>query len=72
MPGADVARLRALLQRAGLPVAGAPLGGARYGELMRRDKKVAEGAIRFILLRSLGEAYVTADVAETDLAAVLP
>jgi len=71
LPKADVDRLRALLHRARLPVAGAPLGAARYLTLMRRDKKVAEGAMRFVLLRSLGDAYVTSDVAEGDLAAVL-
>ncbi len=38
---------------------------------MRRDKKVAEGTIRFVLLRALGDAFVAADVADADLAAVL-
>jgi len=69
---ADVGRLRQLLQRARLPVAGAPLGRDRYVALMRRDKKVAEGTSRFVLLRSLGDAYVAADVGDADLAAVLP
>ena len=44
----------------------------RYVALMRRDKKVTEGSIRFVLLRGLGDAYVTADVAETDLAPFCP
>ncbi len=72
LPQADVVRLRALLQRARLPVAGPPLGSSRYLTLMRRDKKVAKGAIRLVLLRALGDAYVTAEIAENDLAALLP
>jgi 3-dehydroquinate synthase len=68
---ADRDRLRALIERAGLPVRAPPLGVARYRELMGRDKKVAGGAMRFVLLRDLGAAYVTADVAEGDLDAVL-
>ena len=38
------------------------LGVERYLELMGIDKKVESGKIRFILLRSLGSAYLTADV----------
>ncbi len=69
---ADAARLSALVQRAGLPVEAPPLGADRYLELMRHDKKVQAGAIRFILLRALGEAFVTADVAAADLRGILP
>ena len=67
----DVARLRALLARARLPVDAPALGRARYRELMLRDKKVVAGSIRFILLKGLGRAYVAADVADRDLDAVL-
>jgi 3-dehydroquinate synthase len=59
---ADVARVRALLARAGLPVAAPELGVGRYLELMGLDKKVEGGRIRFVLLRALGDAFVTADV----------
>jgi len=71
LPHSDVARLRALLRRFRLPVAGAPLGADRYLALMGRDKKIAGGSMRFVLLRALGDAYVTADVAPRDLAAIL-
>ncbi|MDQ6619627.1 MAG: 3-dehydroquinate synthase [Pseudomonadota bacterium] len=64
---ADSDRLRALIARAGLPVDPPALGRQRYLELMRRDKKVLAGTLRFILLRALGEAYVAADVSESDL-----
>jgi 3-dehydroquinate synthetase len=39
---------------------------------MSHDKKVVAGAIRFVLLRALGEAFVTADVPLAELQAVLP
>jgi 3-dehydroquinate synthetase len=68
---ADVERLRALLERAGLPVDAPRLGASRYLELMRHDKKVVAGSIRFVLLRAVGQAFVTADVRETDVGAVL-
>ena len=68
----DGGRLRDLLARARLPVDGAPLGAKRYLELMGRDKKVAAGAMRFVLLRGLGEAYVAGDIARPEVAAVLP
>ena len=42
---------RSLLGRARLPVEAPPLGADRYLELMRRDKKVVGGAMRFVLLR---------------------
>ncbi len=61
--GADVERLLVLLQRAGLPVDAPRLGAERYLELMGRDKKVVAGAIRYVLLRGIGEAFVTSDVA---------
>ena len=44
-----------------------PLGADRYLALMSHDKKVVAGAIRFVLLRALGAAFVTADVPPDDL-----
>ncbi len=67
----DVERLRALVLRAGLPVEAPRLGTERYLALMGRDKKVVAGSIRFVLLRSIGDAFVTADVSLPDLRAVL-
>ncbi len=68
---ADVGRLRALLQLAGLPVDAPQLGASRYLALMSHDKKVVAGSIRFVLLRAIGQAFVAADVRETDVRAVL-
>jgi 3-dehydroquinate synthase len=69
--GADVARLRTLIGQANLPVDAPRLGADRYLELMRHDKKVAAGAIRFVLLRGIGDAVIASDVAEETLRAIL-
>ncbi len=71
LEAADRDRLGALLTRARLPVTPPKLGAERYLGLMRRDKKVLAGAVRFVLLHALGDAYVTADVREDDVLAVL-
>lgn len=68
---AAVERTQALLARARLPVRGPRLGLARYLELMGHDKKVEGGRIRFVLLKSIGEAFVSAEVPQDALAAVL-
>jgi 3-dehydroquinate synthase len=58
---ADVARIESLLQRAGLPIDAPQIGADRAAEFMRIDKKVQAGRVRLVLLRSLGEAYITGD-----------
>ncbi|HWQ36997.1 MAG TPA: 3-dehydroquinate synthase [Burkholderiales bacterium] len=57
----EVRRIESLLRRARLPVDAPALGPSRYMDLMGHDKKVAKGRIRLVLLRSLGEAFVTDD-----------
>ena len=61
---AYVQRLRALVQRAGLPLRGPVLDAAdnagRYLELMRVDKKAEAGEIRFVLIEGPGRAVVRA------------
>ena len=71
LPAVDRARLEALVVRARLPVAPPALSLVRWRELIARDKKVASGTVRFILLSSLGRALVASEVRDTDLAAVL-
>jgi 3-dehydroquinate synthase len=53
-----VARMTALLRRAGLPTAGPLLGADRYLELMRVDKKAQAGEIKFVLIDRPGSAIV--------------
>ena len=67
----DVDRLRQLVAACGLPDAPPRLELRRWLDLMRRDKKVAHGATRFILLERLGRAVIRADVRPADLAALL-
>ena len=68
---ADEQRVRMLLERAHLPVVAPDLGVDRYLQLMGLDKKVEGGKLRLILLRSIGEAYVTADFPQAGLRRVL-
>lgn len=68
---ADLQRVTDLLLRAGLPVDAPALGAARYLELMGHDKKVEGGRPRFILLKTIGDAFVTDDVSSGALASAL-
>jgi 3-dehydroquinate synthase len=68
---AEVARVSALLQRAGLPVEAPDLGVDAYLALMGMDKKVEGGKLRLILLRAIGQAYVTSDFPQAALRKVL-
>lgn len=68
---ADAERVITLYRRAGLPVQAPALGVERYLELMSRDKKVEGGKLRLVLLRRLGEAFVTAEFPKQALAETL-
>ena len=58
----DVHRTGALLERAGLPVQPpAELDVVRYLQLMKVDKKVVDGRIRLVLLKKIGQAFVSDD-----------
>ena len=70
-------RGEALLERVGLPI-GPPVGLAKGAEgvetilgLMGLDKKVVDGQLRLVLLRSLGSAFVTSDFDTAALKATL-
>ncbi len=59
----DVSRVKALLKQADLPIDAPALGYGRWMTLMAQDKKVLDGEIRFVLMRSLGQSklgYLTA------------
>jgi len=72
LSAAERDRLRALVNRAGLPVAPPPgLGPERIRDLMGVDKKVKAGRMRLILLESLGNAAIVADPPESALQATL-
>ena len=61
LPAADVDRLQKLLAAAGLPTAPPKLGGRALWQAMQLDKKVLSGRVRLVLLKTLGDAFVTAD-----------
>lgn len=68
----DVARIEKLLQRARLPVqTPAGMDTEQFLELMAVDKKVLDGGLRLVLLKSIGEAIVTGDFDPRQLRATL-
>ena len=75
-PPADAERVRRHLQAAGLPVG---LAGIKRKDWsadaliarMGQDKKVRAGALTFVLVRGIGKAFVTRDVALADVRQVL-
>jgi 3-dehydroquinate synthase len=66
---ADARRARALIERAQLPaLPPQDMSAARFTELMAVDKKVLDGNLRLVLLKSIGEAIVTSDFDRSALA----
>jgi 3-dehydroquinate synthase len=60
----DARRARALIARAGLPVAPpSSMTADQFLNLMSVDKKVQSGKIRFVLLRSIGNAVLESGIA---------
>ena len=52
-------RIRNLVEKAGLPTVAPDLGNDRWIGLMEVDKKNVGGEIQFVLLKSIGSAFVT-------------
>ena len=59
----DRDRIMRLVDASDLPTSPPKMAPARWLELMSRDKKVTDGAMRFVLLEALGRAVVRSDVA---------
>jgi 3-dehydroquinate synthase len=57
----ELLRLRNLVEAAGLPACPPAIGAKEMQAAMEMDKKVRAKQLRFVLLRSLGDAYVTSD-----------
>ncbi|MDP6992838.1 MAG: 3-dehydroquinate synthase [Woeseiaceae bacterium] len=68
---AERQRLTRLVEAAGLPVDPPAAGAANLREAMKLDKKVQSNTIRLVLLRRLGDAFVTADYDDAALDRVL-
>ena len=61
----DVNGLRELLIQSALPVAGPDdMSTEDYTSRMQVDKKVLDGRIRLVLLKQIGEAFITSDIAK--------
>ena len=72
LPGDQAVRVKALISACGLPSAvPRSLPHSTVLEALGRDKKFDQGAIRFILTRGLGSAYVSSDVTMEDVSEAL-
>ena len=58
----ELLRLNSLIQRAGPPTTMPDLKVEGIIEAIKHDKKVLRGKVRFVLLKSLGSAFITDEV----------
>lgn len=68
---AMAARIETLLQRAGLPTQPPSIAATDFMAAMGMDKKVQQKQLRFVLLRTLGDAFVSSDYDSARLETVL-
>lgn len=68
---AEALAVQALLARAKLPTTPPQMSCGEFLSLMAVDKKVLDGRLRLVLLKSIGQATVTSDVKEKDIYATL-
>lgn len=67
----DVQRLRNIVAAAGLPTAPPALDATALLDAMQMDKKIRQKQLNFILLRALGDAFLTSAYDESKLQRVL-
>ena len=75
-PEADAQALVKHLAKAGLPVSQADIKGGPFKatdlvNAMAQDKKVSQGVMTFILMKAIGEAFITNEVSASQLTAFL-
>ncbi len=63
----ELVRVHTLVERSGLPTRSAGVAPATVLEHMRIDKKVQAGRLRLVLLRRIGNAFMTSDYSEDAL-----
>lgn len=68
---AEKDRIAALIESAGLPTAPPAIAADKLVAAMQMDKKVQAKQLRFVLLKSIGEPYVTSKVSGSRLHEVL-
>jgi 3-dehydroquinate synthase len=71
LPGTDAGRIIDLLDQLGLPTRPPDRPASEIIELMAMDKKVLSGRMRFVLLRAVGDSFVTDDVVREDVESAL-
>jgi len=64
-------QIRALYEKAGLPVKIPSFSVEAWLDAMGHDKKNVGGRIRFVLLRGIGDAFIAEDVQESDIRRLL-
>jgi len=67
----EFGRLERLVERARLPTRAPAIEAERFLDLMAVDKKAQGGQMHFVLLRALGDAFLTKDVGQEALRGVL-
>jgi len=68
----EVASIRALLKKANLPVEPpAEINAEQFSKLMSIDKKVQDGVLHLVLMKSLGESFMSSDFDKAALQQVL-
>ena len=65
LDGKDVARLRKVIEQAGLPTEMPDLKPEEIIQAMKHDKKVRENKVRFVLLKSIGDVFVSDEVSQS-------
>jgi 3-dehydroquinate synthase len=72
LPSADADRLFSMLDRFRLPrKLPTDISTDDILHALRKDKKFHAGAVRFVLLRRLGEAYVSKEITEADIVSAI-
>ena len=67
----DLERLRKLIVAAGLPIEAPPISSERWLHAMGMDKKIQQKQLRFVLMRSLGDAWTTTEYDRETLDALI-
>jgi 3-dehydroquinate synthase len=62
LPASDLDRLKSLLIKSGLPVSISGLATDSIIQTMKHDKKISGGRVKFILLKTIGNAFISDNV----------
>ena len=71
LPEDQVHKISQLLERANLPVKPPEMTCEQFLSIMAVDKKVLDGRLRLVLLKSIGSAVVTSEIDTADVIATL-